>query len=174
MMKRKSVIAVAAAAILAAGSANLANSAPAQDGGAFLASLAGNWSGSGTVKTSKTDPAGATHCQLNGTPTGKGISISGSCDGVAKGAHLAVVLSWNAGLGEIFGSFQGAAETGTASLNGKVVGSSLQMQVTSANGTTSRMTLTKSGDKRVSLTVSGKDTKSGKTETYVSIGLARS
>lgn len=147
-----------------------ATSASAADGAAFLADLAGTWSGSGFIRMSAEDAPGSTHCRVSGTSSGSTINLEGACDGAAKGAHLAVVLRWNAALGEVIGSFQGGGETGTANLAGRIEGSGLRMQVTSSSGTTSRLTLTKSGT-QLSISIAG--TKNGKPVTWVQLGLKK-
>lgn len=153
----------------------LALTAPAQadDGAEFLTKLGGAWAGSGSITTDAGAAPGATTCRLQGAPSGSSISITGKCDGAAKGANLAVILNWSDAQKSFAGTFQGGAETGTASLSGRLSGNTLTMRVSSENGATSTLSLTLSGANRITLQVSGKDQKTGKPVNFVSLGLSK-
>ncbi|TPQ48719.1 hypothetical protein C2U72_22225 [Prosthecomicrobium hirschii] len=159
------------AAVVAAGLAP--SVARADEGADFIAKLSGSWTGSGSITASGGEAPAATTCRLQGAPAGSSITVTGKCDGAAKGANLAVQLTWSGDQKTFVGTFQGGAEAGTASLSGRLSGNSLVMQVTSQNGAVSTLTLTVSGANRLSLAVSGKDSKSGKPVQYVSLGLAK-
>ncbi|MDR3372579.1 MAG: hypothetical protein P4L98_02510 [Ancalomicrobiaceae bacterium] len=150
----------------------LQSAASAADGAAFLTDLAGPWTGSGYIRTNAADAPASTKCGLSGTASGNQVSIEGACDGAAMGAHMAVVLRWNAALGQVLGTFQGGSEVGTANLAGKIDGTALRMQVTSASGATSRLALSKSG-RQLSITIAGNDRKTGKPVTWVQIALKK-
>ncbi|MDR3493481.1 MAG: hypothetical protein P4L82_02665 [Ancalomicrobiaceae bacterium] len=167
-MLRFARVLLVSAATLVAGSSN----AGAADGAAFLADLAGRWAGSGFIRTSATDAPGSTHCHLSAVTSGSSIDIEGACDGAAKGAHLAVVLRWNADLGQVLGTFQGGAETGSANLAGRIEGTALHMQVTSSSGTTSRLSLTRSGH-QLSIVIAGKSQTTGKVVTWVQLAMTK-
>jgi hypothetical protein len=144
----------------------------AQDGTAFLAKLGGTWNGGGKVAADRASPAGATSCRLTGSPSGVQVTITGVCDGAARGAQFSVVLRWSDPTKEFVGTFQGGAESGTATLSGKLSGNTLSMRVTSRDGTTSSMSLTLSGNDQVTLRVTGKDN-DGKPAEFVSIALRK-
>lgn len=137
----------------------------------FLAKLQGRWSGMGSIRTSATEAPGATRCTLRASGGGASLQISGSCDGAARGANLAVSLTWVAATQQFTGSFSGAAESGTASLYGRLNGSALGLNVTSADGGRSTMTLSLQGNS-ARLTVSGRDG-SGRTAQFVALSLSK-
>lgn len=143
--------------------------AAAQDGNAFLARLAGSWSGSGTVTTAAGATPGATTCRLTGSPSGGSVTVSGSCDGAARGATLAMVLRWSEPTQQFMGSFQGGSEAG--SLTGRLSGDTLLLTISSPGGGTNSMLLTLNGSS-ATLKVNAKDT-AGKSFNFVQLGLRK-
>lgn len=168
MVLRIGMIAAAAATMTAA----VPFGAAAEDGKAFLAKLAGDWAGSGRLVAAVGAEPEATSCRLSGAPTAAGVSITGSCDGAARGAKLAVVLRWSEPTGEVLGTFQGGAESGTANLSGRLSGNTLTLRVSSEGGGADRMVLTLSGAGQASLRLTGK-AKDGKAVDFVSLGLRK-
>lgn len=138
----------------------------------FLAKLAGRWSGTGTIRTAATDAPAPTKCTLQANGGGTALHISGTCDGAARGANLSVTLNWVAATQQFTGTFSGAAESGTATLYGKLNGSTLTLNVTSAGGGRSTMTLALQGVS-ARLGVSGRDG-AGKPVQYVALPLRKS
>jgi hypothetical protein len=139
----------------------------------FIAKLQGSWSGAGTIRVSANDAPAATRCALQARGGGASLQISGSCDGAARGANLSVSLNWVAATQQFTGTFSGAAESGSASLYGRLNGSTLSLAVTSSNGGRSSMTLTLQGSKGARLSVSGRD-RAGRSVQYVTLPLSRS
>ncbi len=147
---------------------------PAQasdDGARFVQNLAGSWAGGGTVTIGDGEP-GATNCRLSNAVNGTTVTIAGSCDGAARGANLVVVIKWSEQTREFVGSFTGGAESGTAQLNGKLNGDTLNLRVISTNGQASTMTLTLAGN-RASLRVLANDAASGKQIDVVKLALTK-
>jgi hypothetical protein len=138
----------------------------------FIAKLQGRWTGAGTIRVSANDAPAATRCSLQARGGGSSLQISGTCDGAARGANLSVTLNWVAATQQFTGSFSGAAESGSASLYGRLNGQTLALSVTSANGGRSSMTLTLQGAKGARLTVSGRDG-AGRSVQYVALPLSR-
>lgn len=169
---RRSVVRRRLAAVtMALSVAAVPSLAAGQDGPAFLGSLAGQWAGSGAIRSDEAAPAQATSCRLTGQPSAAGVSIAGSCDGAGRGAQLLVVLRWSHGTGEVIGSFQGGAESGTAALSGRLDGNTLTLKVSSETGAPKQMTVTLAGG-QASLKLVGRS-KAGQPVELVSLGLRK-
>jgi hypothetical protein len=148
------------------------HAALADAGSDFIAKLAGRWSGAGTIRVSATDAPAATSCRLNASGGAASLQISGACDGAARGANLSVSLTWVAATQQFTGTFSGAAESGTASLYGRLRGTTLVLNVTSSSGGRSTMTVALRGNTAARLSLSGRD-RSGKAVQYVSLPLRK-
>lgn len=144
----------------------------ADEGTDFIARVSGSWSGSGTIRTGASEPPGATTCRLTGRASGASLQISGACDGAGRGANLSVSLTWVPATRQFTGSFSGGAESGTASLVGRVSGNTVTLAVQSSGCGRSNMTFSLSGA-TARLTVSGKDS-TGKTVQFVALPLRKS
>lgn len=146
--------------------------AHADAGTEFVARLNGSWSGAGTIRTAANEPPGATRCVLRASGGGASVQIAGRCDGAARNANLSVSLHWVAATQQFTGSFSGGAEAGSANLYGRLNGSALSLNVTSANGGRSTMTLSLQGKSGARLSVTGRD--GGRAVQYVALSLRRS
>lgn len=142
----------------------------ADAGSDFIAKVSGRWTGAGSIRTAAAEPPAATRCTLQASGGGPTLSITGSCDGAARGANLAVSLTWVAATQQFTGTFSGAAESGTANLYGRLNGSTLNLNVTSANGGRSTMTLALNGTS-ARLAVSGRA--GGRVVQFVTLNLSK-
>jgi hypothetical protein len=159
-----------------AASALLAASAAQAGEADFLESLAGNWTGKGTVKV-RTDasPVSVT-CRFSSDSSANSLSLDGNCRGMVV-VSRAISADLKANGRKYSGSYVGAG-TGTARLSGSRKGNALNLGISWArevNGDRqARMKVEKVGENGMKLTTLDIDPKSGKNVVTSQIDLRRS
>ena len=168
-MSKNLVISFAALTVLSLNSSALSQEA------AFLKSVAGNWSGDGTVKV-KTDssPINVT-CKFKSGSTDASLTLDGNCRGLLiVSRDISADLKVNDG--KYSGSYVGAG-TGTAGLNGKRSGDTIALSIRWAkevNGDRSaQMSIEKLGENGMRLTTVDTDAETGKKVVTSQINLRR-
>jgi hypothetical protein len=160
----------AVVACLAAG----AGPAPADESG-FLRSLAGDWSGKGSVKVRVTAPTIRVSCKFKSTADAGSLVLDGNCRGLLVfSRHISATLKANGS--KYSGTYVGAG-TGPAGLKGVRTGSAIGLGITWAkpvNGDRkATMTVEKNGDNGMTLTTTDVDPKTGKSVVTSRIELKR-
>jgi hypothetical protein len=162
-------IAVTTLALLSGGIAH-AEDAP------FLKSLAGSWSGQGTVKVRVNAPTINVTCRFTSNTTASSLALGGKCTSLAIFSR-AISADLKTNGGRYTGSYVGAG-TGTAGLRGERAGDTINLGITWAkevNGDRkAQMTLEKIGADGMRLTTVDTDPKTGKPVITSRIDLRRS
>lgn len=170
-MMRFSAWSMAAASVFvfASGSAHA-------DETAFLQSMAGSWSGKGTVKVRANSPTINVTCRFTSDTTTQSLSLDGKCTSLAVFSRD-ISANLKAKGSQYAGSYVGAG-TGTAGLDGKRAGDTINLGITWAkevNGDRrAQMTIEKVGDTGMRLTTVDQDPKTGKSIVTSRIDLRRS
>ncbi len=163
---------MAAAAALVFASGSFAHA----DETAFLQSMAGSWSGKGTVKVRTNSPTINVTCQFTSDTTPQSLSLDGKCTSLAIFSR-AISADLKATGSQYAGSYVGAG-TGTAGLGGKRAGDTINLGITWAkevNGDRrAQMTIEKVGETGMRLTTVDTDPKTGKSIVTSRIDLRRS
>jgi len=164
---------ILAAALLAA---PIALSPAHADESAFLQSLEGKWSGSGEVKVRTNKSPINVKCNFDSNTSATSLSLDGKCTGL-----LVVSRTIGADLKVNGASYAGTyvgAGSGTAGLNGKRSGNSINLGIRWAkeiNGDRSAtMKVEKVGENGMRLTTIDKDPETGKNVVTSRINLQRS
>lgn len=162
--------AVVAGSVLFAGSISQAGEA------AFLNSLDGNWSGTGTVKVRTDSSPIKVTCKFDSDATETSLSLDGNCRGLVI-VSRAIGADLKANGAKYTGSYIGAG-TGTAGLSGSRSGDAINLGIRWAkdvNGDrNARMTVEKVGENGMKLTTVDVDPESGKSVVTSQINLRRS
>jgi hypothetical protein len=163
-----------ATVLLAAGISIAATIATASET-AFLQSLDGKWSGSGTVKVRTDSSPVKVTCNFRSDAKGSSLSLDGNCRGlvvVSRSAQAQLKANGSAYSGSYIG-----AGTGTAGLRGNRSGNSIDLGIRWAkevNGDRSaRLMVEKVGADGMKLTTVDQDPKSGKSVVTSQINLRR-
>ncbi|PZM15448.1 hypothetical protein [Rhizobium tubonense] len=142
----------------------------------FLKSLAGSWSGQGTVKVRVNAPTINVTCRFTSDTTAASLSLGGKCTSLAIFSR-AISADLEANGPTYSGSYVGAG-TGTAGLSGKRAGDTINLGITWAkdvNGDRkAQMTIEKIGASGMRLTTIDTDPKTGKPVVTSRIDLRRS
>jgi hypothetical protein len=169
-MFRHIMPAVAAVSTLFAASAVQASEA------AFLESLAGNWSGKGTVKVRTDSSPINVACKFSSNTDDDSLSLDGNCRGLVI-VSRAISADLRSNGQKYAGSYVGAG-TGTAGLSGTRKGNAINLGIVWAkdvNGDRkARMTIEKVGENGMKLTTVDLDPKTGKNVVTSQINLRRS
>ncbi len=160
---------------IVAGSMLFSASTAQETEAAFLQSLDGNWSGTGTVKVRiNSSPINVT-CKFNSHATETSLSLDGSCRGLVI-VSRAIRADLKTDGKNYSGSYVGAG-TGTAGLSGSRSGNAIYLGIRWAkevNGDRkAQMTVEKVGDNGMKLTTVDVDPESGKRVLTSAITLAR-
>ncbi len=131
---------------------------------AFLKGVAGSWTGSGTVKVrANSNPIKVT-CNFESGSTETTLQLDGNCRGLLV-VSRAISADLTISDGRYTGSYIGAG-SGTAGLNGKRTGDTINLGIRWAkeiNGDrTANMSIEKVGAQGLSLTTVDKDPETGK------------
>jgi hypothetical protein len=141
----------------------------------FLKTLDGNWSGKGTVKVRVNSSPMNVSCKFSSDTTERSLSLEGSCTGF-MGFSRAISALIEVSGSTYSGSYVGAG-TGTAGLNGKRLGSAIELGIRWAkvvNGDRdAKMTIEKIGGNGMRLTAVDTDLKTGKRVVTSQINLRR-
>ncbi|WP_027687050.1 hypothetical protein [Rhizobium leguminosarum] len=142
----------------------------------FLKSLAGSWSGKGTVKVRVNAPTINVTCRFTSDTTAASLSLDGKCTSLAIFSRK-ISADLKATGNRYSGSYVGAG-TGTAGLGGQRDGDTINLGITWAkevNGDRrAQMTIEKVGASGMRLTTVGTDPKTGKSVVTSRIDLRRS
>lgn len=162
---------MAAAAALVFASGSIARA----DDPAFLKSIAGSWSGKGTVKVRANSPSMNVTCSFTSATTPQSLLLDGKCTSLAIFSR-AISANLKARGTQYAGSYVGAG-TGTAGLGGQRAGDKINLGITWAkevNGDRrAQMTIEKVGDTGMRLTTVDTDPKTGKSIVTSCIDLRR-
>lgn len=162
-------IALATAWILSAGIAQA-------DEAAFLKTLSGSWTGTGTVKLRISAPTVNVTCNFNSTTTTQKLALNGRCRSLVVFSR-AINADLKINGGSYTGSYIGAG-SGPARLNGKRAGNAINLAITWAkdvNGDRrAQMTIEKVRATGMRLTTVDTDPVTGKSVVTSSITLQRS
>ncbi len=162
-------IAITSLTLLSSGAAH-ADEAP------FLKSLAGNWSGKGTVKVRVNAPTINVTCRFKSDTSAASLALDGKCTSLAIFSR-AISADLKASGSRYSGSYVGAG-TGTAGLRGQRAGDTINLGITWAkevNGDRkAQMTIEKVGASGMRLTTIDTDPKTGKPVVTSRIDLRRS
>lgn len=109
----------------------------------FLKTLAGSWSGKGTVKVRASSPTMNVTCKFKSNTTASSIALDGRCTSLAVFSRVITAdLKTN---GSAYTGFYVGAGTGTAELNGSRAGDAIKLDV--------RWAKEVNGDRRALLTI---------------------
>ncbi|WP_246706330.1 MULTISPECIES: hypothetical protein [Rhizobium] len=175
-LKVTQMINVLACAIAAATASMLMAGSAIADESAFLKTLAGNWSGKGTVKVRTNAPTLKVTCRFKSDANASSLALNGRCTSLAIFSR---VISANLrASGETYtGSYVGAG-TGTAGLGGKRAGNAINLAIKWAkevNGDRrAQMTIEKTGASGMRLTTIDTDPATGRSVVTSRIELRRS
>ncbi|MBY3174177.1 hypothetical protein HFO39_20590 [Rhizobium leguminosarum] len=165
----KVAIAAATASMLMAGAAKA-------DESAFLKTLAGNWSGKGTVKVRTNAPTMKVTCRFKSDANASSLALNGRCTSLAIFSRV-ISASLKASGDTYTGSYVGAG-TGTAGLGGKRAGNAISLAIKWAkevNGDRrAQMTIEKTGASGMRLTTIDTDPATGRSVVTSRIELRRS
>ena len=141
----------------------------------FLNSLAGNWSGKGTVKVRVNAPTINVTCRFKSDTTAASLSLGGECTSLAIFSR-AISADLKVSGSRYSGSYVGAG-TGTAGLGGQRAGDTINLSITWAkevNGDRkAQMTIEKVGTSGMRLITVDTDPKTGKQVVTSRIDLRR-
>jgi hypothetical protein len=145
------------------------------DEAAFLKSLSGSWSGTGTVKVRVNSPTLNINCRFTSDTTPLSLSLDGKCTSLAVFSR-AISADLKATGNKYAGSYIGAG-TGPAGLGGQRSGDVINLGITWAkevNGDRrAQMTIEKVGAQGMRLTTIDTDPKTGKSVVTSRIDLRR-
>ncbi len=171
MLKFPSISMIAATALLFAAGGTPAHA----DETAFLTSMAGSWSGKGTVKVRANSPTIRVTCRFTSATTPQSLALNGKCTSLAVFSR-AISADLKATGSRYAGSYVGAG-TGTAGLNGRRAGDTINLGITWAKAVNgdrrAQMTIEKIGTSGMRLTTVDKDPKTGKSIVTSQIDLRR-
>ena len=141
----------------------------------FLKSVAGNWTGDGTVKVrTNSSPVNVT-CEFKSGSTETSLTLNGNCRGLVI-VSRAISANLKIDKGKYSGSYVGAG-TGTAGLSGNRKGNTINLGIRWAkevNGDRSaQMSIQKVGDQGMRLTTVDTDPTTGKSVVTSQINLRR-
>ncbi|MBB4006244.1 hypothetical protein [Allorhizobium taibaishanense] len=146
------------------------------DEAAFLKTLSGNWSGTGTVKLRISAPTVKVNCNFKSNTTAQALALNGRCKSLVVFSR-AIDADLKINGGTYSGSYIGAG-SGPARLNGKRAGNAINLAITWAkdvNGDRrAQMTIEKIGASGMRLTTVDTDPTTGKSVVTSSITLQRS
>jgi len=142
---------------------------------AFLKEVSGSWTGSGTVKVRTNASPVKVTCNFESGSTETTLKLDGNCRGLVV-VSRAISANLKIAEGRYTGSYIGAG-SGTAGLNGKRTGDTINLGIRWAkeiNGDrTANMSIEKVGSEGLSLTTVDKDPKTGKNVVTSQINLRR-
>lgn len=141
----------------------------------FLKSVAGNWTGDGTVKVrTNSSPVNVT-CEFKSGSTETSLTLNGNCRGLVI-VSRAIRANLKIDEGKYSGSYVGAG-TGTAGLSGNRKGNTINLGIRWAkevNGDRrAQMSIQKVGDQGMRLTTVDTDPTTGKSVVTSQINLRR-
>ncbi|MGO6743562.1 hypothetical protein ACCS93_14005 [Rhizobium ruizarguesonis] len=161
--------AVATASIAMAGAANA-------DESAFLKTLAGSWSGKGTVKVRINAPTINVTCRFKSDANASSLALNGRCTSLVVFSRV-ISANLKASGDTYTGSYVGAG-TGTAGLGGRREGNAISLAIRWAkevNGDRrAQMTIEKTGASGMRLTTVDTDPATGRSVVTSRIELRRS
>ncbi|WP_245495044.1 hypothetical protein [Rhizobium ruizarguesonis] len=161
--------AVATASIAMAGAANA-------DESAFLKTLAGSWSGKGTVKVRINAPTINVTCRFKSDANASSLALNGRCTSLVVFSRV-ITANLKASGDTYTGSYVGAG-TGTAGLGGRREGNAISLAIRWAkevNGDRrAQMTIEKTGASGMRLTTVDTDPATGRSVVTSRIELRRS
>jgi hypothetical protein len=162
-------IAAVTASMLTAGAAHA-------DESAFLKTLAGNWSGNGTVKVRTNAPTIKVTCRFKSDANASSLALNGRCTSLVVFSRV-ISANLKASGDSYTGSYVGAG-TGTAGLGGKRAGNAISLAIKWAkevNGDRrAQMTIEKTGASGMRLTTVDTDPATGRSVVTSRIDLRRS
>ncbi|MDX3925726.1 MAG: hypothetical protein QHC90_07940 [Shinella sp.] len=145
------------------------------DEASFLESIAGNWSGRGTVKLRIDRSPINVNCNLGSQANGPALSMSGTCRGLVV-VSRSISADLRARGTRYSGTYVGP-QGGRSALSGSRRGNTINLAVRWAkevNGDHSAtMTIRKTGDNRLTLTTIDKDPATGRSVVTSEINLRR-
>lgn len=127
---------------IAVTSAAMAGAARSEES-TFLKTLAGSWSGKGTVKVRASSPTMNVTCKFQSNTTASSIALDGRCTSLAVFSRV-ITADLKTNGSAYTGSYVGAG-TGTAGLNGTRAGDAIKLDVKWAKEV--------NGDRRALLTI---------------------
>ncbi|MBY5336482.1 hypothetical protein HFO99_21585 [Rhizobium leguminosarum] len=146
------------------------------DESAFLKTLAGNWSGKGTVKVRTNAPTMTVTCRFKSDANASSLALNGRCTSLVVFSRV-ISANLKASGDTYTGSYVGAG-TGTAGLGGKRAGNAISLAIRWAkevNGDRlAQMTIEKTGASGMRLTTVDTDPATGRSVVTSRIELRRS
>lgn len=145
------------------------------DESAFLKTLAGSWSGKGTVKVRTNAPTINVTCRFKSNTTAQSLALNGRCTSLVVFSR-AISADLKISGATYSGSYVGAG-TGVAGLNGKRGGDAINLAINWAKNVNgdrrAQMTIEKVGDSGMRLTTVDTDPTTGKSIVTSRIDLRR-